>query len=79
MPASSEKIAARLITCTPRILRVSMPHAHPGMCHTELNKTARTSGRELNSHVAKHSLTPFISSPADFYSGTRTQRSKGEH
>ncbi len=79
MPASSEKITARLITCPPRILRVSKPHAYPGMCHTELNKALRTSGRELYSHVEKHSLPPFISSPADFYSGTRTQRSKGEH
>ncbi len=79
MPASSEKIGARLITCTPRILRASKPHANPGMCHPELYKTVWTSGGELDSHAAKHSLATFISSPADFNGGNRIQRSMGEH
>ncbi len=47
MPASSEQIAARLITCPPRILRASAAPAYLGMCRTEFNKTVRPYVREF--------------------------------
>lgn len=47
MPASSEQIAARLITCPPRILRASAAPAYLGMCRTEFNKIVRPYVREF--------------------------------